>query len=122
MTVLVWTIVAMLLAAALLVLWRMVTGPTVLNRTLASDVLVAVIICALGAEAVVRDHSTTLPVLVSLSLVGFVATVAVSRFVAGDSDLGLRQAGQPGSDVLEPNEVSGFDEDRGVVDDDRGNR
>ena len=112
MTVLVWTIVAMLLAAALLVLWRMVTGPTVLNRALASDVLVAV----------VRDHSTTLPVLVSLSLVGFVATVAVSRFVAGDSDLGLRQAGQPGSDVPEPTEVSGFDEDRGVVDDDRGNR
>lgn len=79
-------VVATLLVSALLVLWRMVHGPTVLNRTLASDVLLAIIICALGTEAVARDHSTTLPILVSVSLVGFLATVAVSRFVAGDTD------------------------------------
>lgn len=86
MSVFVWPALVMLVAAALLEVWRMVQGPTVLDRTLAADVLVATIVCALGVEAVARDHSTTLPVLVSLSMVGFVATVAVSRFVSDDRD------------------------------------
>ncbi|WP_253272559.1 monovalent cation/H+ antiporter complex subunit F [Arsenicicoccus sp. oral taxon 190] len=112
MTVLVVLIVSMLLVSALLAVWRLVTGPTVLNRTLASDLLISIVICALGVEAVVGEHSTTLPILVSLSLVGFVATVAVSRFVAGDTD-----AAAPPDKADEATFPSGFAEDRGVEDD-----
>lgn len=83
MSWLVWPIVAMLGASALIEVWCIAKRRTVLDRTLAADALVATLVCALGVEAVVRDHSTTLPVVVTLSMVGFVATVAVSRFVAG---------------------------------------
>lgn len=81
-----WLSGAMLVVAALLAVARMVLGPTVLNRALANDVLVSCIVCALGVEAVAARHTTTLPILVTLSLLGFAGTVAVARFVARDVD------------------------------------
>ncbi|SJN25685.1 monovalent cation/H+ antiporter complex subunit F [Luteococcus japonicus] len=81
-----WATGIMLAAAALLALARMVAGPTVLNRALANDVLVAVIVCALGLEAVITKDTSTLPILITVSLLGFVSTVAISRFVAKDAD------------------------------------
>lgn len=79
---------AMLFAAGLLTLRRVVAGPTVLNRTLATDVLISIMLCALGLEATMTRHDTTLPILISLSLVGFVGSVSVARFVARDADDG----------------------------------
>ncbi|MEL4358897.1 MULTISPECIES: monovalent cation/H+ antiporter complex subunit F [unclassified Luteococcus] len=81
-----WASGIMLTVAALLALVRMVVGPTVLNRALANDVLVAVIVCVLGLEAVITDDTSTLPILITVSLLGFVSTVAISRFVARDVD------------------------------------
>ena len=49
--------------------------------------LVAVVICGLAVQAAVHRDTTTLPVLVVLSLLGFVGSVTVARF-------------SPGSDVL----------------------
>lgn len=86
MSVLYWASGIMLTVAALLTVVRMVLGPTVLNRALASDVLVAIVVCALGLEAVVSRHSTTLPILITVSLLGFVGTVATARFVGRDVD------------------------------------
>ena len=43
-----------------------------------SEVLVAIVICALGVEAAVNRHTTTLPLLVSLSMLGFLGSVAVA--------------------------------------------
>jgi multicomponent Na+:H+ antiporter subunit F len=40
----------------------------------------------LGLEAAVTKHSATLPILISLSLVGFVGSVSVARYVARDRD------------------------------------
>lgn len=77
---------AILLAAGLLALRRVIAGPTVLNRTLATDVIVSIMLCALGLEATMTRHDTTLPILISLSLVGFVGSVSVARFVARDAD------------------------------------
>ncbi|MGH8823898.1 MAG: monovalent cation/H+ antiporter complex subunit F, partial [Jiangellaceae bacterium] len=37
-----------------------------------------------GLEAAVNRHATTLPILVVLSLVGFVGSVSVARFAAGE--------------------------------------
>lgn len=79
-------IAAVLVTAAALVLVRIVRGPTVLDRAVGTDVLVSIVICALGLEAATTRHSTTLPILVSLSLVGFAGSVAVARFVARDRD------------------------------------
>lgn len=86
MSVLLWIAGGCLFIAAALTITRIVRGPTVLNRALATDVLVSVMICVVGMEAVVFKHTTTLPILISLSLVGFVGSVAVARFVARDRD------------------------------------
>lgn len=87
-TVLVGFCAAVLVVSALLVLVRIIRGPSVLDRTIASEVLVSIIVCALGLEAAVNRHATTLPILVSLSLLGFVGSVAIARFVARDHDRG----------------------------------
>ncbi|MGO0575862.1 monovalent cation/H+ antiporter complex subunit F [Ornithinimicrobium panacihumi] len=87
-TVLAWAIGALLFLAAALTIIRITVGPTVLDRVVASDVLVSIVVCALGAHVALSGLSTTLPLLVSLSLVGFLGAVAVARFVAQDEDPG----------------------------------
>lgn len=88
--------VVVLTVSALLAVARIVVGPTVLNRALANDVLVATLVCTLGLEAVISDHSSTLPILISLSLLGFISTVAISRFVARDIDEDSSRLRAPG--------------------------
>lgn len=82
MTAVIWVCAAMLSVAAVLVLTRMAIGPTMLNRVVAMDVLIAVVVAGLGLEAALNRHATTLPILVVLSLVGFVGSVSVARFAA----------------------------------------
>lgn len=85
-TIVVGVIVVVLGAAGLLATVRIIRGPSVLDRAVASEVLVATLVCALGLEAATARHTTTLPILVSLSLIGFIASVAVARFVARDPE------------------------------------
>ena len=85
-SVLTWIIGGLLALSALLTLIRMTAGPSVLDRVVASDTLVSIVVCALGAYAALTEAWTTLPLLISLSLVGFMGSVAVARFVARDRD------------------------------------
>ncbi len=75
---------AILGVAAALTVYRMTAGPTMLDRVIAMDVLVAILVCALGVEAAFNRHATTLPILVVVSMVGFVGSVSVARFAARD--------------------------------------
>ncbi len=91
----------MLTLAGALTVVRMSRGPSSLDRVVAADVLVAVVIAGLALEAIVNDHSTTLPVMLVLSLLGFAGSVSIARFVA-DRDKATRwnvpgeeQAGGP---------------------------
>lgn len=70
----------LLSATALLALARMYRGPSLLDRVVAAELLLATALGAVGAEAAVNRHSTTLPVLVVLSLLGFVGSVSLVRF------------------------------------------
>jgi multicomponent Na+:H+ antiporter subunit F len=70
--------------SAMLALLRVIRGPTVLNRAIALDVLVAILISALGLEAAYNEHTTTIPIMVALGLIGFVGSVSVARFAARD--------------------------------------
>jgi len=79
--------VAMLGVAALLLVIRIARGPTMLDRVVALDVLVSVVICGLALEAAVNRHATTLPILGVLSLLGFVGSVSVARFTRGSDDV-----------------------------------
>jgi multicomponent Na+:H+ antiporter subunit F len=73
----------MLAAAALLALIRMTLGPTVLDRIISLDVITAVAVGGIAVEAILNQHSHTLPILVVLALVGFIGSTTVARFAAG---------------------------------------
>lgn len=87
MTIVLVACLALLTSAAILLVVRMALGPTMLDRVIALDVLVAVLICGLGVEAAVNRHTTTLPILVVFSLVGFVGSVSMARFTRGSDDV-----------------------------------
>lgn len=87
MSVILASCMAALSVAAVLLVVRIALGPTMLDRVVALDVLIAVLICALGVEAAVDRHTTTLPILVVLSLMGFVGSVSMARFSRGSDDV-----------------------------------
>ena len=84
--------VAFLGIAALLLVARISLGPTMLDRVVALDVLVAVVICGLALEAAIHRHTTTLPILGVLSLLGFVGSVSIARFTRGSDDVEAEQS------------------------------
>jgi multicomponent Na+:H+ antiporter subunit F len=67
-------------------IWRIIKGPSALDRIIASDVLVATVMCALGAEMAVNGHTDTLPVMLGLALFGIVGSVSVARFISTRDD------------------------------------
>jgi multicomponent Na+:H+ antiporter subunit F len=79
----------LLTVAAVLTVLRLSRGPSSLDRVVATDVLVAVVIASLALEAIYNDHATTLPVILVLSLLGFTGSVSIARFVA-DRDKATR--------------------------------
>lgn len=78
--------VGMLSVAALCALIRVAKGPTMLDRVVALDVVVATVVIGLCVDAAANRHATTLPVIVVLALVGFVGSVSVARYAAKESD------------------------------------
>ncbi len=68
--------------AALLTLWRIVVGPSILDRAVASDVLLTEIMCVLGAEMAINNHTRSLPVLLIIAAVGVFGSISIARFVA----------------------------------------
>lgn len=69
--------------AALFSVYRIVVGPSVLDRVIASDVLVATVICGLGAEMALNRHTDNLPVLLVLALFAVLGSLSVARFLPG---------------------------------------
>jgi multicomponent Na+:H+ antiporter subunit F len=67
--------------AAALALYRVVRGPSILDRVLALDVVLAVFGAALVLNMVVNRHLDNLVLLVAVSLIGFIGSVTVARFV-----------------------------------------
>lgn len=67
--------------AALLVMFRLVRGPSVPDRIVALDVLVQIVVAGIAVAAAVTRDGTYLAVLVAVALLGFVGTVTVGRFV-----------------------------------------
>lgn len=61
---------------------RIARGPSLLDRVLASDVLLAILGAALCIDMAVNRHLNNLMLLVALSIIGFIGSVTVARFVA----------------------------------------
>jgi len=78
---------ALLTLAAVMALFRIVRGPTILDRMIASDMLLTVIICAIGAEMLYNGHGRNILLMLVLAATAFLGALAVSRYVQrrGDS-------------------------------------
>jgi multicomponent Na+:H+ antiporter subunit F len=61
--------------------WRVIIGPTLPDRILALDMLVAVAIGFIAVIAVKTGFTLYVDIAIALGLVGFLATVAFARFV-----------------------------------------
>ncbi|WP_298742914.1 monovalent cation/H+ antiporter complex subunit F [uncultured Microbacterium sp.] len=68
--------------AALLTVSRIIAGPSILDRAVASDVLLTLIMCVLGAEMAINHHTRTLPLLLIVAAVGVFGSISIARFVA----------------------------------------
>ncbi len=82
MSVLLIVVYVVFAVAALLTLWRIVVGPSILDRAVASDVLLTELMCVLGAEMAINHHTRTLPVLLMIAAVGVFGSISIARFVA----------------------------------------
>lgn len=80
--------------AALAAVVRIVRGPTILDRMVASDVLLTTVMLALGADMVVRNHTDSIPIMIVIAATATFATVVVARYVK-------RRAEYPIPDFLE---------------------
>ena len=67
--------------AALCFAYRLVNGPTLSDRVIGLDGLVLVGVAAVAIRSVVTGNGSFLPVLVVVTLVGFVSTAASARFI-----------------------------------------
>jgi multicomponent Na+:H+ antiporter subunit F len=77
---------ALLGLSVLLVTVRFVRGPSVLDRLVSLDAIVAVVMSGLMAHAALTHDSATVPAVVAISLVGFLGSSTVARVVGRRSD------------------------------------
>lgn len=83
----VWGIAAvMLTAAAAITMFRLLAGPSTLDRLVALDTLVAVTLCSIGTWAAFSLDTTVTYSMTALALISFVGSVSVARFRVPDID------------------------------------
>lgn len=71
---------------ALCAVYRIIRGPSILDRALATDVLLAISICGLAAEMAVNKHTDTLVVMLILAMFAVVGSISIARYM-GKQDL-----------------------------------
>lgn len=81
----VWIIAGVMLsAAAAATMFRLLAGPSTLDRLVALDTLVAVTMCAIGTWAAFSLDTTVTYSMTALALISFVGSVSVARFRVPD--------------------------------------
>ncbi|OIH92630.1 hypothetical protein BIU90_11700 [Curtobacterium sp. MCBA15_001] len=91
-------LVLLLLGATLaLAVFRIVRGPTILDRMIGSDLVLTTALVVIAAAMVIRRDLTGIPVLVVIAATSVFATVAVARAVTPSSD-----PSDEGTDVATP--------------------
>ncbi|WP_454050206.1 monovalent cation/H+ antiporter complex subunit F [Cellulomonas sp. Marseille-Q8402] len=82
MTVVLLVCAALFTVAGVLALIRAERGPSMLDRTVALDIIVTVVVGAVALYAAAERRTDVVPILVVLSLVGFVGSVTIARFAS----------------------------------------
>ena len=107
---------------ALLALVRLARGPSLLDRVVATDTLLVIVAAGLAVHAALRRDPTLVPVLVVVSLLAFVGSVSVARYVGamllrsdtGDGrDLGLPVAAEVAASEVAASEVGAAEVEEG---------
>jgi multicomponent Na+:H+ antiporter subunit F len=82
-TVLTYVLYSLVGGGALLALVRLALGPSLLDRVVATDTLLVIISAGLAVYAALERDPTVVPVLVVVSLLAFVGSVSIARYVGG---------------------------------------
>jgi multicomponent Na+:H+ antiporter subunit F len=85
-------------AAFFLAAFRVIKGPTLPDRIVALDMLVAIAIGFIAVVAIKTGFNLYIDIAIALGLVGFLATVAFARFVLSQG----MQAGEDGTPDATP--------------------
>ncbi|MBG6056194.1 multicomponent Na+:H+ antiporter subunit F [Salinibacterium sp. CAN_S4] len=95
--------------AGLLALFRIVRGPSILDRMIASDVLLTTLMLVVGADMVINGHTRSIPVMLVLSVIAIFATVSVARYVSKQDRAITGVERQPGDPLSDGNPLSDRD-------------
>ncbi|BBZ06112.1 hypothetical protein MDOR_02810 [Mycolicibacterium doricum] len=76
----------MLSVAAAATMFRLLAGPSTLDRLVALDTLIAVTMCGIGTWAAFSRNTTVTYSLTALALISFLGSVSVARFRVPDVD------------------------------------
>lgn len=71
---------ALLSLAGLCALFRLVRGPSTLDRILALDIVLILVVSGIAVGAAQRGEGTNIALLLVVSLLAFVGTVTAARF------------------------------------------
>ncbi|MEX3631014.1 monovalent cation/H+ antiporter complex subunit F [Rothia sp. LK2492] len=80
LTTIAWIVGVILTISTWGTVYRIWKGPSLLDRVLASDVLLSIITSALCIIMIVTDTEYSIILLVAIALIGFVGSVTVARF------------------------------------------
>ena len=72
---------ALLSLAFLVVVWRVIRGPSLPDRVLGLDALVSIAIGFIATIGIRTGYALYVDIAIALGLVGFLATVALARFI-----------------------------------------
>ena len=98
MTIVYWLVYGLLGSGALLTLIRLARGPSLLDRVVATDVLLVIVSAGLAVYVALARDPTLVPVLVVVSLLAFVGSVSVARYIGGMLIRSASDASDPGAD------------------------
>lgn len=87
---------ALLAAGALLAVVRLVRGPSILDRMIATDVLLTCLMLAVGMEMAIGHHTRSIPLMLVLAASAIFGTVAVARYVTKQDRAADDGATEPG--------------------------
>ncbi|MBA0050385.1 hypothetical protein E0L36_05585 [Streptomyces sp. AJS327] len=108
MDVILVIVATLLIISGVLVSVRLALGPTTLDRGVALDALVAVVMAGVGVWTAAERVPYYLPVLLVLSFLGFTGSVGIARFMALRDEAGGENIDEDGAERTEsPEHASG---------------
>ena len=73
----------MISVGALLTTYRLIVGPSLADRVVATDLLLTLLTCGAGVLAFETGEGTYLGAMVVVAILGFLGTAMVARFIEG---------------------------------------